>query len=98
MARPYHGRRRRRPRRRLRYRGAGLPPRSHSYQNFVLRAFYDLFVPGGRSRRLWFSEVSGWMTVVFGALGAVFGWAVLGLGAGAALGADFLTKKRYYRP
>jgi hypothetical protein len=105
MGRPYRGRRRRRPRRRLRYRGAGLPPRSHSYQNFGLRAFYDLFVPRGRSRRLFFNDVCGWMALMFGALGAVFGWTMLGpfglflgFGLGASLGGRFLTKNRYYRP
>jgi hypothetical protein len=103
MGRPYHGRWRRRPRR-LRFRGSGLPPRSHSFQNSGLRAFYDLFVPRGRPRRLFFNEVSGWMTLMFGALGAIFGWAILGplglilgLGAGVALGAEFLTRKGYYR-
>jgi hypothetical protein len=105
MGKPYRGRRRKRPGRRLRYRGGGLPPRSRSYQDFGLRALYDLFLPRGRSRRLFFNEVSGWMTLMFGGLGAVFGWAVLGplglflgLGLGAALGARFLERNRYFRP
>jgi hypothetical protein len=107
MGRPYHGRRRRRPRRRLRYRGGGLPPRSRSYHDFGLRAFYDLLFPHirGRDRRLFFNGVSGWLALGFGALGAVLGWAMLGpfgvflgFGAGVTFGAGYLTRHRYYRP
>ncbi len=104
MGKPYHGRRRRRPQRRLRYRRSGLAPRSHSYQDFGLRFFYDLFAPRGHGRRHFFNGVSDWMTLWFGVLGAVLGFAMLGLlgvvpgfGAGMVLGAGFLTKKRYYR-
>jgi hypothetical protein len=105
MGQPYHGRRRRRPRKRLRYRGGGLPPRSHSYQDFGLRSFYDLFLPPGRDRRRFFNGVSGWLALWFGVLGAVFGGAmagplgiILGWGAGVALGARFLSRNGYYRP
>jgi hypothetical protein len=106
MGKPYHGRRRSRPRRRLRYRGSGLAPRSGSYQAFGLKAFFDLLIPGirGGDRRRLFNDVSGGMALWFGALGAVFGWAsagpvgvILGFGAGFALGANFLTRNRYYR-
>jgi hypothetical protein len=104
MGQPYRGRRRR-PRRRLRYRGSSLPPRSHSYQDFGLRALYDLVLPRGRPRRHFFNGVSGLMALWFGVLGAVLGWAMLGplglflgFGGGASLGARFLTRKRYYRP
>ena len=59
MSRPYHGRRRRRPGRRLRYRGGRLPPRA-SYQGSGLRMFYDLLLPHvrGRARRRFFNGVS----------------------------------------
>jgi hypothetical protein len=104
MSRPYPGRRRRRPRRRLRYRGNGLPARSHSYQDFGLRALYDLILPRGRERRLFFNRVSEGMAIWFGALGALLGWGmvgplgvILGFGCGIVFGANFLTKHRYYR-
>ena len=82
MGRPYHGRRRRRPRRRLRYRGSGLPARSHSYQDFGLRHFYDLLIPHirGRDRRRFFNDVSGGLAIWFGVLGGV-----AGLGDGRAV-------------
>ena len=107
MGKPYHGRRRRRPRRRLRHRGSGLPPRSHSYQDFGLKSFYDLLLPTirGRDRRRFFNGVSGVMAIWSGVLGALLGWgmlgvpgAILGLGAGVVLGERFLTRNRYYRP
>jgi hypothetical protein len=89
----------------LRYRGNGLPPQSHSYQDFGLRAVYDLFLPRGRYRRHFFNGVSGWMTLWFGVLGALLGWGMAGplgvfpgFGAGVVLGANFLTKTRYFRP
>ena len=106
MSRPYPGRRRRRPRRRLRYRGNGLPPLSHSYQDFGLRFFYDLLIPHirGRDRRQLFNGVSGWMAIGLGVLGALLGWGmlgplgvILGFGCGIVFGASFLTKNRYYR-
>ncbi len=106
MSRPYHGRRRRRPRSRLRYRGSGLPSRSSSYQDFGLRSFYDLLIPHvrGRDRRQFFNHVSEGMALWFGVLGGLLGWALLGLfgvfpgfGAGVVLGANFLTRNRYYR-
>jgi hypothetical protein len=107
MGRPYHGRRRSRPRRRLRYRGSGLAPRPRSYQDFGLGAIYDLIIPHirGRDRRQFFNWVSGWLALCYGLLGAVFGCgmlgplgAVIGLGAGLVLGANFLARNRYYRP
>jgi hypothetical protein len=107
MGQPYHGRRRRRPRKRLRYRGSGLSPRSRSYHDFGLRAFYDLLLPHirGRDRRQFFNGVSGWLALWFGVLGAVAGWGmagpfgvVIGFGAGLTLGANYLTRKRYFRP
>jgi hypothetical protein len=106
MGRHYPRRRRSRPRRRLRYRGNGLPPRSYSYQDFGLRFFYDLLLPHlrGRDRRLFFNQVSGGMTLFFGVLGALFGWgmagpigAIIGLGIGITLGANSLIRDRYYR-
>jgi hypothetical protein len=107
MLRPYHGRRRRRPGRRLRYRGSGLPPRSRSFHNLGLRAFYDVLFPHiqGRDRRQFFNGLSGWLALWFGVLGAVLGWGmagpfgvVIGFGAGLTLGANFLTGNRYFRP
>ena len=105
MGKPYHGPRRRRPRKRLRYRGNGLPPRPHSYQDFGLRYFYDLFLPTGRARRRFFNGVSGWLALWFGVLGALLGWAMagpfgvfLGFGAGVTLGAGYLTRNRFFRP
>jgi hypothetical protein len=107
MGRPYPGWRRRRPRRRLRYRGSGLAPRSHSYQDFGLKHLYDLILPGirGGDRRRFFNGVSGALTIWFGVLGAVLGFGMagplgilLGWGAGLVLGAGFLTRNRYYRP
>ena len=107
MGRPYHGRRRRRPRRRLRYRGNGLPARSHSYQDFGLKYLYDLLIPHirGRDRRRFFNGVSGGLALWFGVVGALLGWGmagpfgvILGFGAGVTLGANYLTKKRYFRP
>jgi hypothetical protein len=106
MSRPQHGRRRRRPGRRLRYRGNGLPPRS-GFQAHGLKAVYDLLLPHvrGRDRRLFFNDVSFGVALLFGVLGAVLGCSVLGpfglfigLGAGMSYGANFLVKNRYYRP
>jgi hypothetical protein len=104
MSRPYPGRRRRRPRRRLRYRGNGLPARPDSYQAFGLKALYDLVLPRGRDRRLFFNDVSGGMAIWFGVLGGLLGWGMLGplglipgFGCGIVFGASFLTKHRYFR-
>ncbi len=106
MSKPYPGRRRRRPRRRLRYRGNGLPARSHSYQDFGLRHVYNLFLPHirGRNRRQFFNRVSEGMAIWFGALGALLGWGMvgplgvfLGFGCGIVFGASFLTRNRYFR-
>jgi hypothetical protein len=107
MSQPHPGRRRRRPRKRLRYRGKGLPPRSHSYQAFGLKSLYDLVLPGirGGARRRFFNDVSAGVALWYGVLGALLGWAmlgpfgvVIGFGAGVTLGADFLTRKRFFRP
>ena len=106
MGQPDHGRRRRRPRRRLRYRGCGLPPRSCSYHDFGLRASYDLLIPHirGCDRRRFFNGVSGWLALWFGVLGALLGWAMLGpfgvfigFGAGVTLGANHLSRNGYFR-
>ena len=106
MGRPYHGRRRRRPGRRLRYRGGGLAPRS-GYQAYGLKAVYDLLIPHirGRDRRRLFNDVSCVVALGCGGLGAILGCAMLGpfgvflgFGAGFALGANFLARDRYYRP
>ena len=107
MGKPYPGRRRRRPRRRLRYRGNGLSARSHSYQDFGLRHVYNLLIPHirGRDRRRLFNQVSAGLALWFGVIGALLGWAMAGplgvfpgFGAGVVLGANFLTKNRYFRP
>jgi len=107
MSSPYHGRRRRRPSRRLRYPGGGRPPRRGSYQNFGLRYLYNLFIPeirGPALRRL-FNDVSTALALLYGAFGAAVGWGllgplgvVLGLGAGLVFGSEYLTRKGYYRP
>jgi hypothetical protein len=106
MGKPYHGRSRRRPRRRLRYRGSGLSPRSQSYQDYGLKAFFDLIIPHirGGERRLFFNGISAWLALWFGVLGALLGWnmlgpfgVVIGFGAGVTLGADFLTRNGWYR-
>jgi hypothetical protein len=97
MGQPYPGRRRRRPRRRLRDRGSGLPTRSHSYQAFGLKYLYDLVIPHirGRDRRRFFNDVSTGLALGFGVLGALLGWGMagplgllLGFGAGVTLGDD----------
>ena len=89
------------------YRGGGLPPRSCSYYDVGLRAFYDLLIPHirGRARRRFFNGACGWLVLWFGVLGALLGWAMLGpsgvfigFGAGATLGTSHLTRKRYFRP
>jgi hypothetical protein len=106
MGQPYHGRRRRRPRWRLRYRGGGLAPRPGSYQAFGLRYLHDLVLPGirGGDRRRFFNDVSGGLAVWFGVLGAAIGWGMigpfgvlLGFGAGVVFGAGYLTRNRYFR-
>jgi len=106
MSRPHHGRRRRRPGRRLRYRGGGLAPRT-GFQAHGLKAVYDLVIPHirGRDRRRFFNDVSVGAALLFGVLGAVLGCAMLGpfglflgLGAGFSFGANHLAKNRYYRP
>jgi hypothetical protein len=91
-------------RRRLRYRGSGLPPRSRSYHDFGLRVFYDLMFPHIRARRRFFNGVSGWLALGFGVLGALLGWGmagpfgvVIGFGAAVTLGANYLTRNRYVR-
>src|SRR5262245_43532896 len=107
MSRPDHGRRRRRPGRRLRYSGSGLAPRSGSYQAYGFKAVYDLLIPHihGRDRRRFFNDVSVGVALGFGALGAVLGCAMLGplglfigFGAGFSFGANYLERNRYYRP
>ena len=106
MGRHYPRRRRGRPRRRLRYRGNGLPARSHCYQDFGLRHLYNLFPPHirGRDRRLFFNHVSQGMAIYIGVLGGLLGWVMLGpigalfgFGTGVAFGASYLTKNRHYR-
>ena len=106
MGQPDHGRRRRRPRRCLRYRGSGLAPRSNSFQDFGLWAFYDLLLPHirGRARRRFFYGACGWLVLWFGVLGALLGWAILGpfglfigFGAGVTLGANHLSRNGYFR-
>lgn len=106
MSRPYHGRRRRRPGRRLRYPG-GNPPRRGSYQSFGLKTLYDLLLPGirGPDRRRFFNDVSFGMALLAGAIGAVLGWGMLGplgafigFGLGMTVGAETLARNGYYRP
>ena len=105
MSRPYHGRRRRRPGRRLRYRGGRLPPRA-SYQGFGLRAFYDLLLlhVRGRARRRFFNGLSGLLAIWFGVVGAALGVAMLGpfglflgFAAGIGLGGNALIRSGHYR-
>lgn len=105
MSRPYHGRRRRRPGRRLRYRGGRLPPRA-SYQALGLRAFYDLLLPHvrGRARRGFFNGVSGLLALYLGVLGAILGFGMLGpfglflgFAAGIGLGGSALNRSGHYR-
>ena len=97
-------RKRHRPRRRRRYRGNGLGPRRGSFQAFGLRYFYDLFVPRGRGRRLFFNELCGVMALGSGLVGAIFGWGIAGVlgvipgfGLGMVLGARHLGSRGYYR-
>ena len=106
MGKPYPDRRRRRPRRRLRYRGGGFPARSRSFQDFGMRSIFDLLMPRirGRDRRRLFNDVSAWLTLGFGVLGAVLGGGmagplgvILGFGAGVMLGAKYLTRNGYFR-
>lgn len=106
MSRPDHGRRRRRPGRRLRYHGSGLAPRS-GYQAYGLKALYDLLMPHirGRDRRRFFNDISVGVALWFGVLGAALGCAtlgpfglLLGAGVGFSFGANYLARNRYYRP
>ena len=105
MSRPYHGRRRRRPGRRLRYRGGRLPARA-SYQGFGMRMFYDLLLPHvrGRARQRFFNGVSGLLALYVGVIGAVLGFGMLGpfgvflgFAAGIGLGGNALVRSGYYR-
>jgi hypothetical protein len=107
MGKPYPDRRRRRPRRRLRYRGGGFPARSRSFQDFGMRHIFDLLMPHirGRDRRRLFNDVRAWLTLGFGVLGGLLGWGmaeplgvILGFAAGVMLGANYLTRNRYFRP
>ncbi len=98
-------RKRHRPRRRRRYRGNGLGARRGSFQAFGLHHFYNLFVPRGRGRRLFFNEVCGVMTWWFGLVGGIAGYGMAGVlgvvpgfGFGMVLGARFLGSKGYFRP
>lgn len=107
MSRPYHGRRRRRPHRRLRYPGGGKPPRRGSYQAFGLRHLYNLLIPGvrGGARRRLFNEAGAGLALLYGGIGAALGWGmlgpfgvVIGFGLGVTVGAEYLTRNGYYRP
>jgi hypothetical protein len=67
--------------------------------NKWVRGFYDLFVPRGRGRRLFFNDVSGAMALGCGMVGAVMGWNMAGLlgvfpgwGIGMVLGAKYLAR------
>ncbi len=107
MSRPYHGRRRSRPNRRLRYPNGGKPPRPRSYQAFGLKVFYDLLLLGirGRARRRIFNDFSCMIALLIGGLGAILGWnalgplgVLIGFGGGFLGGAEYLSRNGYYRP
>jgi hypothetical protein len=104
MGQRFARRKRRRPRRGRRYRGNGLPGRQMSFQSFGLRHFYDLFVPRGRGRRMFFNDVSGAMALGSGVVGAVLGWHIAGtlgvfpgFGVGMWLGAGYLSRSGFFR-
>ena len=107
MGRPYHGRRRRRPRTRRRYRGGGLPRGSDSFQAFGLKCFYDLLMPDvrGRARRKFFNQLCTPVALACGLVAAMVGGelagplgAIIGLGAGFVVASEYLVQGRLYRP
>jgi len=108
MRGPYPNRRRKRKGRRPphRYKGDGFPIRPNSFQNFGLKAIYDLFLPklGVHNRRRYFNQVGSYIVLGMGVIGAVMGFgiagpvgAVFGGGAGLALGDHSLKKHRFIR-
>ena len=108
MPRRYPDRRRYRPGRPppYRYTGGPGPPRPQGFTPAGYRVLYDLMLPTlqGRQKRLFFNKVSGGMVLGLGLGGAVagFAWAglvgaVIGLGAGLALGGAFVERGRFYR-
>jgi len=108
MSRPYPNRRRKRKGRPPphRYRGGGLPIRPNSFQDFGLKAIYDLVLPtlGALNRRRFFNQVGSVIVLGMGAIWAVMGFGiagpvggVLGAGAGSALADYSLRKHRLIR-
>ena len=108
MSRTYPNRRRKRKGRPPphRCRGGGLPIRPNSFQDFGLEAIYDLFLPklGVHNRRRHFNQLGSSIVLGMGPFGAALGFAmavpvgaVLGGGAGLALGDHSLRKQLFIR-
>jgi hypothetical protein len=67
---------------------------------------YDLFMPGlrGAERKRFFNQVSCWLVLPCGLVGAILGYNALGvlglligLGVGLAAGGSLVEKGRFYR-
>ena len=108
MSRPYPNRRRKRKERPPphRYKGGGFPVRPNSFQDFGLKAIYNLLLPklGVHNRRSYFNQVGNFIILGMGLFGAVMGFgiagpigAVFGGGALLALGDHSLRKHRLIR-
>jgi hypothetical protein len=108
MPRRYPNGRRRRPGRRPpnRYPGGHGPPQPRGFTPGGFRTFYNVAMPGlrGREERAFFNEISGWMIAGIAVGGAMVGCAflgppgaVLGLGAGIAVGGSIAEKGRFHR-
>jgi len=89
-----------------RYEGEGFLIRPTSFQDFGLKTIYDLFLPklGVHNRRRHFNQLGSSIVLGMGPFGAVLGFAmadpvgaVLGGGAGLALGDHSLRKQLFIR-
>ena len=78
MRRPYPNRRRKRKGRPPphRYKGDGFPIRPNSFQDFGLKAIYDLFLPklGVHNRRRYFNQVGSFIVLGMGVFGSGYGF------------------------
>jgi hypothetical protein len=109
MPRRYPDRRRIRPGRRPpnRFSNKGAPPPGPGFTGYGFGSFYRVLLPGlrGRGKRGFFNKVSDYLVLGVGLGGALVGgtWAgpvgaVVGLGAGLAVGSALAVRGGYYRP